>query len=120
MDLKSKKGMTLVEMIVSIALIALVSMALLGIMLPTVNMEKDSKKTNTTTYEISGELDRALYDAKNGGAISDFEYIVEQRHILSYTLNGEDYSYDGTLIRAQKPGEDLEMYAFAPVPVTGG
>ncbi len=119
MDLKSKKGMTLVEMIVSIGLIALIAMALLGILLPTIALEKNSRKTNVETYEISGELSRAIFDVQNDGEIADPAFVEEQRHELKYTLNGNKYSCDGTLIRTQKPGEQLELYAFAPVPYAG-
>lgn len=116
MNLKSKKGMTLVEMIVSIALLALISMALLGILLPTINMERDSRKTNVATYELSGEMSRALYDVNNKTTLADFAYTI-QPHVLKYSLNGTDYTCDGTLVRTKAPGEDLELYAFAPVPV---
>lgn len=121
MDLKSKKGMTLVEMIVSIGLIALIAMALLGILLPTIALEKNSRKTNVETYEISGELSRALFDVQNDDSLANTDFVSKKQHTLKYKLNGYDYSCDGTLLTStKKPGEQLEMYAFTPTPNAGG
>ncbi len=119
MNIKSKKGMTLIEMVISIALIALVSIALLGILVPAANIEKDSKKTNVTTFLVSEHLERALFSMQSSVDISDAQYVTYEDHDIRYTLNGTDFSCAGKLVRAKQPGNDLSLYAFYPAPPAG-
>ncbi|MEG0703002.1 MAG: type II secretion system protein [Christensenella sp.] len=116
---KSKRAMTLVEMVVSIGLIALISVALLGILMPVVSMQKNSKKVNTATYEMSGELESALFNVKNGMPITP-GYITVKPHTLGYTLNGKAFTASGQLIEAKDTKSDVTLYAFNPTAKVGG
>lgn len=102
------------EMIVSIGLLALVSVALLGILLPAANIERDTKAKSESTYDISGELERALYSMRNGMDITNVQYITYEDHTIDFSLNGTDFSADGKMIRSKALQTDTSLYAFIP------
>ncbi|BDF57937.1 hypothetical protein CE91St36_07540 [Christensenellaceae bacterium] len=116
----AKKGMTLVEVIVSLGLLGIVSVALLGILGPTVVMEKNTRETNTATYDVAAQLERGLYSMRSGSDITDYNYLTYGAHTLDFTLGGTDFSVDGSLIKSSDRQSGVELYAFLPQPKENG
>ncbi|MEA5002012.1 MAG: type II secretion system protein [Christensenella sp.] len=110
----TKKGITLVEVIISLGLLGIVAIALLGVLAPTVNMEKNTRKMNTATFDVAGELERGLYSLRSGSDITDLNYLTYWPHTLDFTLNDTDFSIDGKLVKSQDPNGDTTLQAFAP------
>lgn len=101
MKLKSRKAFTLVEMIVSIALIALVSIALLGMIVPAANQQGKAEERNVGLNAAAQVLEEK--DFSNPGVSSQ-----------GYSLNlGNNITCTGTLYRsADESG--VELREFVP------
>ena len=106
--------MTLIEVIISLALLGILSGALLGGLAPTVNMEKDTRSMNAATFDAAGQLERALYSMRSGSDITDMNYITYSPHTLYFELNGTDFSADGKRVQSKEPGTGLILQAFVP------
>ena len=102
MKLKSKKAFTLVEMIVSIALIALVSIALLGLLVPAVNQQGKAEARNVGVNKAAQALEEKDFSGPNVSSDS------------SYSLDlGNNITCTGTLYRS-KDESGVELREFAP------
>ncbi len=110
----TKKGITLIEVIISLGLLGIVSIALLGLLAPTVNMEKNTRATNIATFDVAGELERGLYSLRSGLDITDINYLTYWPHTLAFELNGAAFSIDGNLIKSQDPNSNVKLQAFTP------
>ena len=98
MKLKSKKAFTLVEMIVSIALIALVSIALLGMIVPAANMQGTAESRDMGLNKAAQALEEQAY-----GGLSYDEYGLD---LGSLTCPGRLYY--------SKDESGVELREFVP------
>ncbi|MGI6161465.1 MAG: type IV pilus modification PilV family protein [Christensenellales bacterium] len=113
--LSSKKGITLVEMIVGLAIIALVSMALLGLMIPATNFQAQSKLRNRGTYMAAGELEKKIHGSADGNSdLSNSDYIEARQYTLSFTIDGDTYDCEGQLYGSIEPDTGVKLRAFVP------
>lgn len=117
-NIKSKKAFTLVEMIVSIALIALVSVTLLGIIVPASNLQQNAKGLNLTAFDAANELERKIYGMKEGNTDSSTAgyFTSIPGYTIYFTIGATQYECSGTLIESTSEENDktVNMWAFVP------
>lgn len=105
---KSKKAFTLVEMIVSLALIALVSIMLLGILVPAANLQGAAEKRSIGLNNAAQPLEREVPAATAGANLSPTP---------SYSFNlGGGLSCTGTLYKSTDSNSKITLYEFVPDP----
>lgn len=97
---KNKKAFTLIEMIVSLALIAIVSIMLVGILVPAARLQSAAEQRNTGLNSAAAALDK---DTPAGSTSS-----------ISINLGG--VSCGGTLYTSKDTKSDVTLYAFVPDP----
>ncbi len=101
MKLKSKKAFTLVEMIVSIALIALISITLLGIIVPAANQQGLAEKRNAGLNSAAQALEEKKFSNSNVSS-------------QTYSINlGNGITCGGTLYTS-KDASGVEVREFVP------
>lgn len=103
---KSKKAFTLVEMIVSIAIIALVSIMLLGILVPAANLQRTAAQRNTGINNAAQPLELSAAPMPTAGAS------VSQSPASINLGNG--LSCDGTLYKSTDTINNVTLYEFVP------
>lgn len=114
--LGSKKGITLVEMIVSVGLIALVSLALLGIIVPAVKTQAQARLRDEGAFKAARELEAKLYsmEADDHTDVSNASFISTGSHTLTFTVDGEIVECEGTLVYSKDPRTGTTVRAFRP------
>ena len=104
MKWKSKKAITLVEMIVSIAIIALISVMLLGLLVPAMNMQKWADEANEIAYTAADQVESQI------AAMTDSPNPSEDT--LRFTIDSTQYECSGTLVESTQDG--VTVRAFVP------
>ena len=113
LNFKSKKALTLIEMIVSIAIISLISITLLAFMLPASNSQADAVVRNKSTFSAANELEKSIYAQTEGNDdFADMYTINETDYVLSFELNGETFNSKGTLF--ESTNGEINLRAFWP------
>jgi type II secretory pathway pseudopilin PulG len=116
LDFKSKRAITLVEMIVSIAIIALISIALLGIIIPAANQQTLAKQRSESVYVAADEMEKRVHvmdDAENKD-FSDAEAVSGDDHTLSFRIGGDTYDCDGTMLQSTDEESGVTLHQFVP------
>lgn len=114
-DFKSKKAVTLVEMIVSIAIIALISIALLGILLPAVNQQRTAKQRNESIYSAADEMEKKVYGmGEDATDLSDASFIDSEEYTLSFEIDGDAFDCDGTMLKSTDQESGVTIHEFVP------
>jgi type II secretory pathway pseudopilin PulG len=115
LNFKSKKAVTLVEMIVSIAIIALVSIALLGIIVPAVNEQSLAKQRNESIYFAAEEIEKKVYGmGEESTDLSDASFITSEDHTLTFEIDGDVYDCGGTMLQSTEQESGVTLHAFVP------
>ena len=115
MKWKSKKAFTLVEMIVSIAIIALVSIALLGFILPAANQQQTAEVRNKSVNNTSDQLEKKVYSLTPGNTdYTTSGFITGESYTLTLQINGVNIPCTGTLYHSKDAGNGVEMREFVP------
>lgn len=115
LNFKSKKAVTLVEMIVSIAIIALISIALLGIIVPAVNQQKLAKQRNASVYAAADEMEKKVYGlGEDTTDLSDAAFMSGQDHTLTFAIGGNTYDCDGTIFASTDQDSGVTLHEFVP------
>jgi type II secretory pathway pseudopilin PulG len=115
MNIKSKKALTLVEVIVSIAILALVSITLVGVIVTSANTHTTAQLRNSAGYAAAEQLEKRLDSLTSPAADqSDDSYISSKSHTIIFTLEGEQIICSGTLIESNDPDENVHMKGFYP------
>ncbi len=96
---KTKKAFTLVEMIVSLALIAIVSVMLLSILVPAANLQSAAEKRNIGLNNAAAALEQDTPNAVPSSA--------------SINL-GNGITCGGTLYTSKDANSGISLYAFVP------
>ena len=109
-----KKGITLVEMIVSVAIISLISIMLLGILVPAINIQKKASEIDQSTYNAADEIEKKIYSMqKDSSDFSDASAVDDgEEHSLTFSIGGDNYSCGGKLYTSTD-GE-VVIKAFVP------
>ena len=102
------RGFTLIEMIVSVAIFAIVMVAVSGAYLNLINIDRQTRGTNDVVNNLSFALDsmsRSIRTGTNycsastpGCFSSQFSYIDSNNCIITYALAG------GSVVESTKPG----------------
>ena len=102
---KSKRAFTLVEMIVSIAIIALISIMLLGILIPAANLQRAAAQRNTGINNAAQPLELQAPAATAGASISP--------SATSINL-GNGVTSRGTMYQSRDTKNNITLYQFVP------
>jgi len=114
-DMKSKKAVTLVEMIVSIAIIALISIALLGIIVPAANQQNLAKQRNESIYLTADEMEKKVYGmGEDATDLSDASFITSEDYALSFKIGSETVECKGTMIQSTDQESGVMLHEFVP------
>lgn len=115
MRIKSKKALTLVEVIVSIGILALVSITLVGVVLSSANVHTTAQLRNSASYTAAEQLEKKLNSMKSSTAdSSDSSYISSKSHTITFTIEGNQITCSGTLVESNDPQENVHMKGFYP------
>jgi competence protein ComGC len=115
MNIKSKKALTLVEVIVSIAILALVSITLVGVIVTSANTHTTAQLRNSAGYAAAEQLEKKInYLNSSAEDLSDDDYISSKEHTIIFTLEGEQIICSGTLVESNDPNENVHMKGFYP------
>jgi prepilin-type N-terminal cleavage/methylation domain-containing protein len=116
MTKNSKKAFTLVELIVSIAIIALISITLLGFVVPAANQQATAEKRNIQINAAAAELEKKIYGTKDGNTdLSSSSYIeAPEDHSLSFQIGTNTYTSNGTLYTSRDDESGVEVREFVP------
>ena len=113
--LESRKALTLVELIVSIAIISLVSLALLGIVASSLSTQQLAAQRNKASYLAAQELEKKLYSLlPDNSDLSSAGYITTQQHTITFRLNNEDFTCSGLLVQSVEPQTKIQLKGFFP------
>ena len=112
----SKKAFTLVEMIVSFAIISIVSVMLLGIIVSSSNVQATAQQRNKAGYVAAQELEEKFYSMVEGNTdYSSSSYISTQDdYSLSFKFDGEDMKCDGSLMKSVDSNTSVILKGFWP------
>jgi len=91
MNFKSKKAITLVEMIVSLAIIGLVSITLLGLIVPAVNQQSLAEIRNIGVNTAAQQLENRVYNYLTPGSkdySKDSGFISPEPYTFNLKING--------------------------------
>lgn len=114
-NFKSKKAVTLVEMIISIAIIALISIALLGIIIPAVNQQSLAKQRNEGVYFAADEIEKKVYGmGEENTDLSNASSITSEDHTLTFEIDGDTYDCDGTMLQSTDQESGVTLHEFVP------
>ncbi|MEF9864451.1 MAG: type II secretion system protein [Christensenellaceae bacterium] len=107
--LRSKKAMTLVEVIVSVAILAFIAVAMLGLLLPAINLQKDATMRDTDIYESAEHLAVSveLANPTSGG-----NTVVDPYYYIKFDIGGKQVVCKGSLVTTKS--NDVDMKAFVP------
>ncbi len=115
LNFKSRKAVTLVEMIVSIAIIALVSIALLGIIVPAVSQQSIAKQRNESIYFAAEEIEKKVYGmGEDSTDMSDASFITSEKYTLTFEIDGDTYDCDGTMLKSTEQESGVTLHEFVP------
>jgi prepilin-type N-terminal cleavage/methylation domain-containing protein len=104
---KSKKAFTLVEMIVSIALIAIVSIMLVSILVPAAKLQSTAEQRNMGVNNAAQPLELTAPNAVAGTSLSTTN---------PASINLGSVSCDGILYKSTDTKSNVSLYEFVPSP----
>ena len=115
MKIKSKKALTLIEVLVSITILSLISLTLLGVIVSSANAQGTAQVRNSATYKAAAQLEKKIYSMKsNGTDLSDSEYISTQAHTLVLVFEGKEILCQGLIVQSVDPDTSVRMKGFYP------
>lgn len=104
---RSQKGFTLVELLMSMALLSLLLVSLTGIFASTIEARLKSEATSAKQQDAQYILTRLFYDINQASAITSPSTISSSQSSLSLTINSQTWTYslsNGDLILTNPSG----------------
>jgi competence protein ComGC len=115
LNFKSKKAITLVEMIVSIAIIALISIALLGIIIPAASQQNLAKQRSESVYFAADEIEKKVYGMEEENTdLSDSSVVSGEAYTFSFDIGGDTYDCEGTMLQSTDEESGVMLHQFVP------
>jgi|GEM_PF-4463866 len=115
MIFKSKKALTLVEVLVSITILTLISLTLLGVIVSSANAQSTAQARNSASYKAAAQLEKKMYSMQTEGTdLSDTNYISTQAHTLVINIGGEQILCEGLIVESTDPKTSVHMRGFYP------
>ncbi len=115
MSIKSKKALTLIEVLVSITILSLISLTLLGIIVSSANVQSTAQARNSASYSAASQLEKKLYSMQSESTdLSDSSYISTEAHTLMIVFEGEEILCQGLIVESVDPDTSVHMKGFYP------
>lgn len=115
MKIKSKKALTLIEVLVSITILTLISLTLLGVIVSSANVQSAAQVRNSASYKAAAQLEKKIYSMQTEGTdLSDSNYISTQAHTLVINIGGEQILCEGLIVESVDPATNVHMKGFYP------
>jgi len=114
MSFKSKKAMTLVEVLVSITILSLISITLLGLIVSSANAQSTAAVRSKASFKAAEQLEKKIYSMKpEHSDLSDTAYISTQEHTLVLQFDGEELLCEGLIIESIDPESKVVLKGFS-------
>lgn len=115
MIIKSKKALTLIEVLVSITILTLISLTLLGVIVSSANSQSTAQARNSASYKAAAQLEKKIYSIQTEGTdLSDSSYISTQTHTLIINIGGKQILCQGLMVESVDPNTSVHMKGFYP------
>ena len=107
--------MTLAEVMISITILSLISLALLGVMVSSTNAQSLAQKRNYASYQAAEELEKKMYSMlPDNSALYENNNITTTEHTLVLNFEGTEILCDGLIVEAIDEDETVHMKGFWP------
>ncbi len=115
MKIRSKKALTLIEVLVSITILSLISLTLLGVILSSANAQSTAQARNSASYKAAAQLEKKLYSMQSESTdLSDSDYISTEAHTLVIVFEGEEILCEGLMVESADSDTSVHMKGFYP------